>query len=300
MKFTHPGQLYLQKKKTIETIDDVLAYAEFLRKEAGVDGLIPVDIKEIFAHFGIPEPQTMPLPDLQGLLLDPERGLMLINSTDPAIRQKFTKAHELVELLFSQLPKSNNIIGQPNRIGGFKERTKESICNWTAANLLMPPNFVSEHIRKQGISFDSARIIAAICDVSLTAALVQLSRIGSDCHTVIFWRLKNKPSETKKKPNAGQLFLEGFASQDLEPPKKLRVEWALGGLSSLYIPKDKSIDDSSIIYKACESGNFTSGFEKLTFDERNYFWFRTENLPFRINNEQMIISLVEKLEDDPI
>lgn len=297
MTFKHPGQHYLRTRNTIETINDILAYADFLRKEAGVDGSLPVNLNAIFDHFGIPEPKTAPLPNLQGLLVDSERGLIVVNSNDPILRQRFTKAHELAELLFSQLPASLNILGQPNRPGGFNENTKESLCDWTAANLLMPPQFINNHITRYGITFDSARIVASTCDVSLTAALVQLVRMGSNCHYVVLWRLKNKPTELKNKNSENQLVFEGFEVPGQNPPKKLRVEWVLSGNNSSYIPKDKSVDSDSLIFKAWESGNFTSGTEKLTFDKRSYNWYHTENLPFTIDMEPMVLSLVKKLEN---
>lgn len=295
MTFEHPGQLYFRKKKRIETIDDILEYSDFLRAEAGVDGTLPVNLKAIFDHFGIPEPKPRPLPNLQGLLVDPERGLIVVNSNDPILRQKFTKAHELAELLFSQLPSSLNILGQPNRPGGFNENTKESLCDWTAANLLMPPQFIENHITRYDITFESARIVASTCDVSLTAALVQLVRTGSNCHYVVLWRLKNKPTELKNKNSENQLVFEGFGVPAQNPPKKLRVEWVLSSPNSGYIPKDKSVDNGSLIFKAWESGDFTSGTEKLAFDSRSSFWYHTENLPFEIENEQLVLSLVEKL-----
>jgi len=297
MTFKHPGQHYLRTRNTIETIDDILAYADFLRKEAGVDGTLPVNLNAIFDHFGIPEPKTVPLPNLQGLLVDPERGIIVVNSNDPTLRQKFTKAHELAELLFSQIPSSLNILGQPNRPGGYSENAKESLCDWIAANLLMPPIFIKNHIARYGVTVDTARIVAAACEVSLTAALIQLVRMGSNCHYVILWRLKNKPTELKKNFCEGQLIFEGFGAQAQKPPKKLRVEWALSSLNSGYIPKDKSVDNGSLIFKAWESGDFTSGTEKLAFDSRSSFWYHTENLPFEIENEQLVLSLVEKLEN---
>lgn len=296
MTFEHPGQLYLRKRKTVETIDDVLTYAEFLRIEAGLDETLPVNLKAIFDHFDIPEPKTLLLSsNLQGLLVDSERGLMVINSNDPTLRQKFTKAHELAELLFSQLPVSLNLLGQPNRPGGYSENTKEFLCNWIAANLLMPPQFIKRHIQDHGVNFESAKIVASECEVSLNAALVQLTRLSPECHIVILWRMKNKPSEIKGQKNNEQMLLDGFEATEQNYPKKLRVEWALCSRNSPFIPKDKSTDDNSVIYKAWQSGVFSSGDEKLCFQNKTYYWYSTENLPFKINDERVVLSLIKRL-----
>lgn len=288
MSFVSPGRLYLEKQKKIQDRDDVLAYAEFLRNEAGVNGVLPVDINKIFTHFRIPDPILTPLPQQQGMLLDADRGVILINSTDPEKRQKFTKIHELVEMLFSELPH-----GKLNRPGGFKEYTKEMLCNWTAANLLMPVDYVKEQIKQQGVNFECATRIADTCDVSFSAALVQMAQNSGEEYFVALWRMKNKPADFKKQIDASQMSMFGVdASMD---PKKLRVEWCLGANPQLRIPKDKSTEKNSCIYQAWETSKFTSGNVKIVFGTRNATWFSSENMPFASNDEKYVISLMKKI-----
>lgn len=294
MSFVSPGRLYIEKQKTITDFEHVLAYAEFLRNESGLNGVLPVDIDKIFEHFRIPEPKTIPLLQQQGLLLDAERGIIVINSSDPEKRQKFTKAHELVEMLFIELSQGKDLGGgwELRRPGGFKEGTKEFLCNWTAANLLMPANYVQSEIKKRGANFDCARSIADTCAVSLSAALVQVSRNSSEECFVILWRMKNKPAEIKNKPQASQLTMLGV--EVTLPAKKLRVEWCLGGNNSPFIPKDKSVENTSLIYQAWETNTFTSGKEQIAFDNRIPFWYSSESMPFTITDERFVISLIKK------
>lgn len=294
MGYVSPGRLYLEKRKTIETFDDVLAYAEFLREEAGLNGVLPVDLNKIFERFEIPEPKSAPLPQQQGLLLDAERGIIVINSRDPEKRQKFTKAHELTEILFDVLPQGKDLFGggRLDRPGGFKKSTKEFLCNWTAANLLMPTSFVNDQIEKLGANFDCARSITDKCEVSLSAALVQVSRNSKDGLSVVLWRMKNKPTELQNRPPTGQMSM--FNTENLLPAKKLRVEWCLGGLNSPFVPKDKSTEESSLIYQAWETNTLTSGRDLMTFDNRNSEWYSSENMPFTLNDERFVISLMRR------
>lgn len=295
MGYVSPGWLYLEKQKTVETFDDVLAYAEFLRNEAGLNGILPVDLGKIFGHFQIPETLFAPLPQQQGLLLDAKRGIIVINSNDPEKRQKFTIAHELVELLFKALPQGKDLGRgwELKRPGGFKETTKEFLCNWTAANLLMPPLFIENEIKKLGVTLDCARSIAEKCEVSLSAALVQVARNSPRQHFVVLWRIKNKPTELNNSNNASQMTM--FGVQNIAPAKKLRVEWSLGGVNSPYIPKDKSVENSSLIYQAWETNRFTSGRVNISLDNRNASWFSCENLPFTTDGERYVISLIGKV-----
>jgi hypothetical protein len=226
--------------------------------------------------------------------LDPELGIIVINSTDSEKRQKFTKAHELVEMLFSALPPGRDLGSgwRLDRPGGFKEITKEFLCNWTAANLLMPPNHVQELIKQYGVNFDCAELIAANCDVSLSAALVQLARNSQDGHFVVLWRMKNKPREILNASNDTQMTM--FGVDNALPAKKLRVEWCLGGIDSPFIPKDKSTENTSLISQAWAANTFTSGKERMTFDNRNSAWYSSENMPFTLNKERYVISLMRK------
>lgn len=291
----HPGQSFLTSHKQVETGDDVLAYVEFLRKESGLDGIIPVDLSLIFQHFQIPEPIQKPFSKTQGFLFDEQNGIIFINSNDPASRQKFTQAHELVELLFTALP-SGKELGRGwklKRPGGFKEATKEFLCNWAAASLLMPPDYITNRIMKFGINFECARIISKECEISLSAALVQIVRTSPGKHSIVLWTMKNKPSEIKNKISTDQLTL--FDGINYEPVKKLRVEWSMGSDDAPFIPKDKSVEASSQIYQAWQSDSFTSGKERLCLMGRKTLWYQTENLPFRFDGETQVLSLISHL-----
>lgn len=293
MTVIDPGLMFINTYGQIKSAKDVLVYAEFLRKESGQEGVIPVDLSLIFRRFQFPTPIQKPLPGLQGLLVDAKNGIILINSNDPPSRQKFSEAHELVEFLFNALP-SSQYLGNGwllKRPGGFTEPMKEFLCNWAAANLLMPPEFVKNRINQYGANFDCAKIISAECEISLSAALVQIARISSGKHSVVLWIKKNKPSEIKNKISDNQLEL--FSNNKTEPPKKIRVEWSIGGENAPFIPKNKSVEVSSLIYEAWKTGGFTTGKEKLCLDGRKSNWYRTENLPFSVDGETQVLSFIE-------
>lgn len=295
MTVIDPGLMFLNKLGQINSAQDVLAYADFLLEESGQAHSIPVNLSQIFHRFQIPDPIQIPLPGQQGLLVDSKNGIILINANDPPSRQKFSQAHELVELLFNALPNGKNIGNgwMLKRPGGFKESTKEYLCNWAAANLLMPPDYVNNRIKQYGINFGCARVISSECEISLSAALVQLARISPGNHSVVLWTLKNKPSEIKGNVPDNQLGL--FDNNKPEPAKKLRVEWSMGSQSAPFIPKDKSVEESSQVYEALRTGAFTSGKERLCLDGRKSAWYQTQNLPFNLEDETQVLSLIEYL-----
>ena len=105
--------------------------------------------------------------------------------------------------------------------------------------------------------------------------------------------MKNKPTELKTTPNSTQMTM--FDTENTLPAKKLRVEWCLGGIDSPFIPKDKSTENTSLISQAWTTNTFTSGRERMTFDNRNSAWYSSENMPFTLNEERYVISLMRKL-----
>ncbi|MBE9010325.1 hypothetical protein IQ250_08920 [Pseudanabaenaceae cyanobacterium LEGE 13415] len=76
---------------------------------------------------------------------------------------------------------------------------------------------------------------------------------GTGNCALVMWHSVLKPSELKK------------SRSTIQPQKKLRVSWKLqtqdwtGG----FIPKDKSISDSSLIAQAYTSGQARSGIEAI-------------------------------------
>lgn len=288
MTLLHPGKLFLERHGQIQSANDAFAYGDFLRSEAGIGNSLPVDLDAIFKHFGLPQPQYVPLGNLQALLVEAGSGLILVNSEEPELRQRFSMAHELVEMLFSVLPQGSGLVAKP---GGFSQVTKEKICDQVAANLLMPPKHVQQVCSTKGISFETALAISNECNVSRTAALVQMARHSPRKHFVVLWRMKNKPTEIQN--SSGQQQMTLFPTTNDLPPKKLRVEWSIGSPSAPFIPKDKSTETGSLIFQAWEKGEFTSGKERMTFDNKASGWFISENTPFQIGADTWVISLVE-------
>jgi len=295
MTVIDPGRMFIKTYGEVDSAKDVLAYVDFLRKESGLDGLIPVNLAHIFHRFQIPDPIQRPLPGQQGLLVDAKNGIILINANDPPSRQKFSQAHELVEFLFNALPNGKNI-GNGwllKRPGGFTESMKEYLCNCSAANLLMPPEYVNNRIKQIGANIDCARAISAECEISLSAALVQLARTSPGNHSVVLWTLKNKPSEIKNKIPENQPSF--FDNNKPEPIKKLRVVWSMGSETAPFIPKDKSIEETSLVYESWRTDAFTSGKERLCLDGRKSAWYHTQNLPFNLEGKTQVLSLIEYL-----
>jgi hypothetical protein len=286
--YEHPGKSFISRNGPPESGDAVLEYARFLREESDLTDVPPIDLLPIYARFGIPEPRRADLPGQQGLLINPEAGLIIINESDISTRQRFTEAHELMELLFAAFKTGGGWAARQH--GPFKRSTKESLCNRGAAELLMPLNSYLPRVSELGCSFATGRRLAEQYAVSTTAALVQMAKIGPGSHAIVVWSHRNKPSELSQHSGGRQLSL--FGSQaDSTPQPRLRVEWSIPSDGGPFIPRHKSVAVDSAPFRAWETGEDTEGQDYLALGQVLGHIF-SENHPFESHNERMVISLL--------
>ena len=294
MTYANPGALFLRKFGPVCHVVDVMRYVAFLRDEAGLGIEPPIDLSLVYRRFEIPVPALVPLPNQQGLLVNSERGVILINEGDLATRRRFTEAHEVIELLFSAQP--SGIGWAARRAGAFKMGTKEQLCNEGAAELLMPRESFVPRLKRMGISFQAAWFLSEEYRVSATAALVHMVRLGKGHHAVVVWRMKNKPIEIGNKAPKEQLSLFNEMPKP-NPPMKLRVEWSFGGPTVPFIPQDKSVPEESSIHSAWRDGSFTIGEDVLHLGTTKGK-FKSESQPFESNDERLVISLLHFPSDE--
>lgn len=285
--YIHPGKAFIEQYGLFEGLEAVEKYAHFLREVAGVTDDPPIDLTPIFQSFDIPLPTRTALAGQQGLVLNSETGMILIEESDRPTRQRFTEAHELMELFFEAVPKQPNVSGY--NVSRYEHCTKERLCDRGAAELLMPKNTALPQMRRYGISFIGARQLAHEYEVSFLSALIRMTELGSGRHAVVRWRMKNKPTEIKRQPPEEQMPLFEIAPARSMP--RLRVEWSICNPSDCFIPKDKSIPDDCLIVRAWRDHCPTEGTEFLDLG-RIRGSLRSENQPFRVEGEWQVLSLL--------
>ena len=255
MTYENPGIRFLKENGLVTDRDGVLKYADFLRQQAGLEVTPPIDLSRIYAHFGISPVIREDLGNVQGMLIDPSRGIILVNEKDPALRQRFTEAHELMELLFSQMPASVH-----GRVGPFSHTAKERLCDEGAAELLMP-SASFDPLVSSGLSFRVAREVAEQFNVSTTASLVTAVRRSTLRQAVVQWRMKQKPTQIRNTPSKHQISLFDNADGEAVDTRKLRVEWSFRSQTCPYIPENQSVPEDSTVYRAYTTAEFAAGVE---------------------------------------
>lgn len=287
----HPGKLFVTQYGQVTEEKDVLEYAEFLRRETGLTDEPPIDLAIIFQRFGITS-KRIPLPVASGLLLDPDSGIIFVDSDDLATRQRFTEAHELMEMLFSVRSRS----ADRSTRGLFLESAKERLCDKGAAELLMPLSTFRTYVNDWDVSLETGKRLANIYEVSLTAALLRTVQFGPGHHALVVWRLAHKPSEEKVSPDPKQPALfEGYERQP--PPKKLRVHWGCSTGNRIHIPQHKSIEAETSIYRVYEQGGVIKNRDWLDLGTVCGYCF-CESMLVNIDNEKCVLSVIHLPSDE--
>jgi len=145
--YCHPGRAFLSRHGMVQCEQDVFRYVQFLCQEAGLDDQPPIDLTQIYQHFGIPTPLRAPLEEQQGILVDSNNGIILIKEDDPLVRQRFTEGHELMELLFDAQAEASSSSCLP----AWSEQHKERLCDRGAAALLMPESSFVPKLQQLGL-----------------------------------------------------------------------------------------------------------------------------------------------------
>ena len=186
--YQHPGYGFLHQFGSLQSEADVYHYVEFLRREAGLENSLPVDLDRIFTHFGMPIPLRVALEDQQGILLDSDRGVILIREGDPIERQRFTEGHELMELLFD----AQDAVTAELQLQPWDLARKEKLCDAGAAELLMPQAQFQTHLAHLGTSLSTGRSLCRLYKTSLMATLIRMIQLTQGEHALIFWqRIRN-------------------------------------------------------------------------------------------------------------
>lgn len=286
-QYKNPGHLFIEQYGVPKDIDTIFLFADFLRQKSGISDDPPIDLARIYARFGI-KAHLAPLVDQPGFS-DGTMGFMCIKEDDPATRQRFTQAHELIEFLFSAykaMPRWNS------SYFAHHHETKEKYCQRGAAALLMPRNSFVPAMMRLGVNMDSASILAGVYQTSLMSTLHRVVEEGTDRERIlIIWHFALKATEDSLQGQPS-LFGNDYVSF---PQAKLRIWWSIVSRRphTNYIPNHQSISKDSFIFHAYETGLPQNGIEAFNL-KGVQGRYHVEARRVKVNEETCVLSLLCK------
>ena len=197
VSYRNPGRLFVDQCSPPDRGKDLAyyvdQYAHFLRETSGVGHALPVELDRICQHFGV-NYANVSLPDIHDGASHGPSGLILIKQGGSETRRRFTKAHELMELLFSALKESRVSENVWHYLSG---KPKEILCDNGAAALLIPSSFLQASLEDNDLSVSLVRSMARSLHISFLATIISAVKHHQGPYGVVAWKMMLKPSEQR-------------------------------------------------------------------------------------------------------
>ncbi len=220
--------------------------------------------EEFCRILGIEKIVKQELGQLSGLLLKfNDRYVIKVNKNHNSSRQKFSCAHEIGHILFSELKLGHYIYTIEYRTFNPQGRDRarlterERLCDAAAAELLMPESIFKKYLSNFGVSVYAIERLANIFKVSVRAATRRIAEISLEPCIALIWER--------------QRIVKG-----------LRLTMCVGPgiesrLKAKYVPIHTNIRYPSSLHKAYEHGGVVKCYKK--------FWYGTKKVPLPLESK---------------
>ena len=221
-----------------------------------------------------------------------ERAIIRYHPDRPRVRQNFSIAHEISHTLF---PGYKEQYQARHKIGRFDPSSEvEFLCDLGASEIILPtPEFDSD-VSQRGISLESLKELSKLYEASKEASAIRMITTNRYPCAMMVLDYSYKPAELPQIEKAKyqlNLFNDCFSGL---PPMKLRVQFCVSSKQfSAFIPNDKSIDESSPLYKVSVTqepfqGNFVLDLENQSLE----FYAEAVALPVTHNHGSRVLAIL--------
>ena len=285
----HPGRLFVETKGVPRGPGEMLAYVEhfvaFLREHTGVAGAQTAQLATILDYFGTDVKRGRLGPRQRGLIV---RGLnaIVVNEADLPVRQRFTLAHELVEMLIDSVMERELPPGVSAACSG---PAKERLCEAGAGMLLMPHEQVSRIVGEERPTLQMASRLADHYAVSLTAALIRLVRLARTPTRLTVW--SQDPKGDAGSQQAG--VLNGATA------RPLRLAWHVPSPreKNVYFPFTVEAPARGAVGRAFVEKSVQQGRDEFRDGCSQSWWYDVEARRVLLNRHQGVFALLTRVTD---
>lgn len=198
------------------------------------------------------------------------KGTIFYNRDLPLPRIIFSIGHEITHSFF---PASNTgaRFRSLSKKGSKGARELEMLCHAGASELTMPlPEFTAA-VKRHGFGFGSVDLIRAPFETSFEACTYRMAHTASFPAAAGLFQFRLRVGEDDPTADANlSLFSEAESNREA-PKKKYRRQSFHPSLSypnQMTIPWNKSVPETSQIYRAAEAKTLQCGFEAIAVDGR--------------------------------
>lgn len=157
--------------------------AQLANRQFNLD--VPVDLERLAESCGVTEILTAKLTEDGRTTWIDGKPRIELRADRPATRMRFTLAHEIAHVLVER----DQTVAR--RTQGLDHDDIETLCDWIAASILMPRNWIQRFTDRDRYNLSLLRLVAHRADVSMSAAAVRLAEVGG--RTCMLLRLQRAP-----------------------------------------------------------------------------------------------------------
>lgn len=144
---------------------------------------MPTDLVALAAALNVHEVRLASLTDDGRTTWRDSRVLIELRADRPALRQRFTLAHELAHVLIAG-PVAGELVRRRSR--DLQPDREERLCDWIAAAVLMPRLWIRNQVA-EWLDLDAVRHISGTAQVSMAAAAVRVGEVTTRDCALIRW-----------------------------------------------------------------------------------------------------------------
>ncbi len=143
---------------------------------------MPVDLERLATALGVTEIQYTDLTEDGRTTWTRGRPSVELRADRPPTRTRFTLAHEIGHILVD----SDESVA--HRTHGLAHDDIEVLCDWIAASILMPREWVQPYADRDRYTLSRLRMVAHKAGVSLSAAAVRIAEVGGRTCMLLRWQ----------------------------------------------------------------------------------------------------------------
>ncbi len=220
------------------------------------------------------------------------RVIIRYNPNRPRTRQNFSIAHEISHTLF---PGYKDQYKARHKSGRFDPSSEvEFLCDMGASEIVLPAPDFDLTLNRTGISLESLEELSTLYEASREASAIRMITTDRYPCAIMVLDYSHKPTELSQVEKA-KYELNLFDDYPSEPPSmKLRVQFCVPSKQfSAFIPQNKSIDESSPLYKVSATQETFQGNFVLYLDGRNLeFYAEAMALPGTHNLGSRVLAIL--------
>lgn len=145
-------------------------------------GDVPVDLEHLAMALGVSEIVRTSMIEDGRTTWTAGRPRIELRADRSLQRSRFTLAHEIGHLLIAR----DDSVAR--RTHGLEGDDVEKLCDWIAASILIPRQWIAKFARRDRYDLSLLRLIANKADVSLSAAAVRLAEVSDRTCVLLRWQ----------------------------------------------------------------------------------------------------------------